>query len=198
MGGLRPGGSDVPAGDGLVDKTIVSQVFLDGGDGSLAKAFVSGSAKPAQLFGVAEAEMQMSDGVLGGAEVHYLVNFTVASTTQLSGTVGFKFFGCGHLLAGVLLQEATGGNAVLLSTNASAPDIDVLLTLEPGTYSLLAQTSATNINTGDGFGAIVFAYNLLATDVVDPPAAVPEPVSLALALAGLLTTAASRRRRKLD
>jgi hypothetical protein len=184
----------VPAVNGLIDKTVVSQVFLDNGDGSLAKAFLDSAALPTQFFAAAESELQLTDGVTGAAEVNYLLNFTVTSTTQLSGTVGFSSIGIGDLLASFMLSVAGPGGAVILSTNAAAPDIDVLLTLQPGNYELLAQTGAANFNADNGISAIGFAFNLLATDVVDPPAAVPEPQSLALLLAALLATAATRRR----
>jgi len=178
---------------GVIHGAVESQVFLDTGDGALARAKLDAVNLPTQLFAAGEAELLLSDGVLGLASTNYSVLFTLTSRYQFSGTVDFQTSGSGERELFFEVRRTDG--LIFLSATEVSPDIDVLLTLDPGDYIINTFARAANFDIDvSAVGSAGYEFNLTATDLGEPPLVVPEPHSLALVLAGLACGMVRRRR----
>jgi len=183
--------------DGVISHSVQSQRFLDTGDAPLARASLDSFSTTTHWIAAGAAELvQMADDVGALAETTHTVFFTLTSRHQISGLVDLLTAGTPDDLITSFSIDLLGPSFhSILSATEPSSDIDVLLTLDPGDYRVIARVQATGF-TSSHSGSASFAFDLTATDLGEPPLVVPEPHSLALVMAGLLGCGAVRQRRR--
>ncbi|HSV84233.1 MAG TPA: PEP-CTERM sorting domain-containing protein [Ramlibacter sp.] len=173
---------------GPFNQEVQSQVA---GNGPSAQASQDSLIDALTFTGTGSSALDLFDGRLGSAESVYLVFFTLTSSFSFEGSAVLGATGNAFSHASLVLEQLGAGGGVVES------GLDTVLslsgTLGPGDYSLVARADSSSIDPNEA-GRADFSFRLDFTDLADPPAAVPEPQSLALALAGLLACGLARRR----
>lgn len=143
------------------------------------------------FIGNGTSVLNLFDGISGSAESVYSLLFTLTSSFAFDGSVILDATGNAFSHASFVLEHLGAGGGIVES------GIDTLLslsgTLGPGDYSLVARAESNSIDPNEA-GRASFNIRLDFTELADPPAGVPEPHSLAIALAGLLACGVVRRR----
>jgi hypothetical protein len=190
---------------GAFDKRVDSQDFLDAGLFS-ATATQSSTVDAQEFAGFGTATFSAPTLNSNSALSAYRILFTLTDTYVFSGFATFT----ADQNPEDLTEKLVESDGALQKVFENGPDQDifdsrvndtssVLITLLPGEYELNIATSARGFNLSrdtpnSAQGSFDFRFSL--TEVVDvPPNNVPEPGSLALAMAGLAAIAVARKKK---
>ena len=180
---------------GLFTGTAVSQVPVDRGNGPSAAAAQTTTLEPLLFSGSGNATLNLFDNTGGEAESLLTVFFTLTTSFSFSGFADLSGSGNAPSQASFDLDLLGLGGVSVVSGNDTQPLWPYSGTLAPGDYSLNVRASSQSIDPNEA-GNAAFNFQVAFTDLGSPPAAVPEPQALALALAGLLACGTTRRRQR--
>jgi len=188
--------SAVVQGGAPFNASARSQGLGSQGQLSLATASLNTVVDPAHgASGSGQASLALGSGASGEAVAVHQTFFEVSQRSSVTIGALFEAFGNGGSEAAVRLEqmsESVNFIAEIFESDLDAsPVLDFSTLLEPGFYLFTIGSALRSFDPGEE-GRNGFQFSLLFDEVADPNA-VPEPSTLALALAALWATRRVRR-----